>query len=352
MAVSPERYAKLAALIDLRSGIGLEIGPLDRPFAARESANVRYVDIRSAEHLRAHYAHDPAVDCDAIPEIDFPIYDEDGNGRSLAEAARSGAPYDWVVASHVVEHVPDLIAWLSDIASLLRDDGVLALVVPDRRSSFDAIRPQTTVGQMLQANADRDTVPSVRAVYDHFNMAVEVKTTEMWAGYSAEGQRRIHNRDDARALMEHVRTAREYVDCHVWTFTPASFVEQILELNEIGYCDFVVDRLRPTDPDELEFFVTLRRLPVQASTEEREAARNAGRALADELAPAMLSAPRLILSDDEAKLILAKRRVRLTATRIRSNPLLAQLKIGERLRPRRRFADLKARLGTKHAGSA
>src|SRR6185436_9508930 len=105
-----------------------------------DEADVRYVDVLDRDGLVAHYADD-GVDTDRIPEIDFPLIQPDGRTLGLAEAAAPGAPYDWVVASHVVEHVPDLIGWLADLAELTADGAALVLVVPDRRYTFDALRP-------------------------------------------------------------------------------------------------------------------------------------------------------------------------------------------------------------------
>src|SRR4051794_6325866 len=109
-----ERQAIVAHLGRLGTGRGLEIGPLDKPLATKSDVDVRYVDVFSADVLRERFRDDPGVVVDRIPEIDYPLHDSDGVMRSLREAARPDAPYRWVLASHVIEHVPDLIAWLSD----------------------------------------------------------------------------------------------------------------------------------------------------------------------------------------------------------------------------------------------
>ena len=117
-----------------------------------------------------------------IPDIDYVLIQPDGHTLSIAEAAKPGAPYDWIVASHVIEHVPDVVGWLTDLAEIAVDDGVLALIVPDQRYTFDVHRPLTTVGQMLQAHEDGDERPSVRAVYDHFSATLDYKYLEVWRG--------------------------------------------------------------------------------------------------------------------------------------------------------------------------
>jgi hypothetical protein len=63
--------------------------------------------------------------------------------------------------------------------------------------------------------------------------------------------------------MQKVQESRDgrYVDCHVWTFTPGSFVEQLAELARLELCDFVIETVSPTAENQLEFYVSLRRLP-------------------------------------------------------------------------------------------
>jgi hypothetical protein len=155
------------------------------------------------------------------------------------------------------------------------DDGQLLLIVPNQRFSFDILRPSTTVGQMLQSHELKETTPSVRAVYDLFRNAVTVGADEAWRGEKPGFEARIH---DLAGTMHQVQRARdgEYVDCHVWTFTPASFVEQIAELGRLELCDFVVESIVSTAENDIEFYAVLRRLSRKLTPEELAAARAAG----------------------------------------------------------------------------
>ena len=53
---------------------------------------------------------------------------------------RHGA-YDFFIASHVIEHFPDLLGFLRNVENLLRVGGVLSLVIPDKRYCFDFFKP-------------------------------------------------------------------------------------------------------------------------------------------------------------------------------------------------------------------
>ena len=253
------RRRRIGALVDLARGRGLEIGPLSSAVAQRPEYDVRYVDAWSQADLRAHYAQDPNVVGEDIPAMDFILIQPDRT-LGLAEAVGRDAPYAWVVASHVIEHVPDVIGWLGDIASVLADDGELVLAIPDRRFCFDARRQATSVGQMIHAHDLRSTVPSVRAVFDHFREAVSVTSAGLWRGATVDESARIHGLEQTLELTEQARSG-QYIDCHVWTFTPESFCAQVLELGRLELTDIVLHHLVPTSPDELEFYAILRRLP-------------------------------------------------------------------------------------------
>jgi hypothetical protein len=271
LSIRREQVLKFA---DFSTGRGLEIGPLNQPLITKDMSEVRYVDIFSQDQLRTHYAQDPNVNVEDIPDIDFVLSGPNGM-RPLSEAVRPGAPFTWVIASHVVEHVPDVISWLAQIAEIIEDEAMLLLVVPDRRFTFDILRPSTTVGQMLQAHELREAYPSVRAVYDHFRNAVTVRADSAWRGERPGQEARMY---DLAGTMRQVQRARDghYVDSHLWTFTPASFVAQVAELGQLGMCDFVVEKVVPTAQDQLEFFAVLRRLPKGMPSEDVAAARACG----------------------------------------------------------------------------
>jgi hypothetical protein len=255
-----KRRAYFRQLHDFSHGRGLEIGPLDSAIATPEVADVRYVDVQDTPATRAHYAHDPAVLVDLIPQIHFTLDDGGGRIRSLVEAAGSEAPYDWVIASHVIEHVPDVVAWLNDVAELVIDNGTLVLAVPDRRYCFDVHRPPTTTGQMLAAHEAGDTRPSIRAVYDYLRSAVSVDPAMLRRGLRPPGRSaRIHELATIQERMDRARSG-EYIDSHVWTLTPDELVDHVRDLRELDLCCWYVETVHDLGVGT-EFQVVFRRLP-------------------------------------------------------------------------------------------
>jgi hypothetical protein len=224
----------------------------------KHEGEVHYVDIKDQDGLRAYYDGHPGIPVENIPPIDYPLTQRDGSIASLVEATRAGAPFDWAVASHVVEHVPDLIGWLDELAEVIVDGGTLVLIVPDRRYCFDVHRPPTTVGAMLEAHLLEAVRPGVRAVYDHYSRVVQYNPADLWDGVIPSYDQRFHTSAETEKYVE--ESLHEYVDSHVWLFTPTSFVEQLHELRLIGRSQWYVDVVRPTPRNEIEFVVRLRRL--------------------------------------------------------------------------------------------
>ena len=66
---------------------------------------------------------------------------------------------DYVVASHVIEHVANPVKALWECARVVRHGGMVYLVVPDRRFTFDHTRALTPPEHMI-ADFDRGTNPS------------------------------------------------------------------------------------------------------------------------------------------------------------------------------------------------
>lgn len=255
--VMAARRAHFDAYFDFTRGRGLEIGPLDSGIADPELHDVSFVDVFDTAGTREHYADDPNVILELIPPVDFPLY-ADGRFRTLSEATAEGAPFDWVLASHVIEHVPDVIGWLQQIGEITGDDAQLVLAVPDRRYCFDRHRPPTTTGQALEAHEQQAARPGTRAVYDYFRTAVTVDTRDLWRGARPPGRAaRMHDLPTTLAKLEHAREG-EYVDCHVWTFTPQSFLEQVKEWRELGLAPWYVERIDEVK-GSVEFHAVLRR---------------------------------------------------------------------------------------------
>ncbi len=236
---------------------GLEIGPLSRPIVTKADAagSIWYVDYATKETLQLHYREDPNVRVDEIVQVDY-LWGE----RSLRDVV-GGRQFDYIVASHVIEHVPDMLGWLEETAQVLRDNGILSLAVPDKRYSFDRLRELSTMGMLLEAHWLHRRRPGPREIFDHLSLASKVDVHAAWTGQLNPADLvRYHDLKQAFDLAEGSRHTEEYQDTHVNVFTPSSFLELLETAARLNLLDFAIADFCDTPSDNLEFFVSLERL--------------------------------------------------------------------------------------------
>ena len=259
------RLDNVLAHIDLPHSRGLEIGPFTSPLVPRGAADISYVDRASREELIRWFADNPTIDPARMVEVDY-VWGE----RTLKECVGDGNVFDFCIASHVMEHVPDLATWLEEVGAVLRDDGILSVVLPDKRYTFDCLRALTTVVNVVDAYVNRLRRPSSRQIFDHFSHFVETDAEVLWR-QDATSLGLRPNGDD-RNLVQICRDARAhgtYIDSHCWVFTPDSFLDLLVEMAKLGLVHFEVASFTPTAPRENEFFVSLRKLPDAATADGR-----------------------------------------------------------------------------------
>jgi SAM-dependent methyltransferase len=122
---------------------------------------------------------------------------------------------DYVVASHVLEHVANPVAALAEWYRVLRPGGLIYLVVPDRRFTWDRPRAPTSVEHLLEDFTRGTTACDVTHV-DDFAFGVD------WATFSPNtpvAQIAAQREDLARGM--HYAVARgEQVNIHFHVFEP------------------------------------------------------------------------------------------------------------------------------------
>jgi len=138
------RKRRLLHGVNPARAVGLEIGPLDRPVVHKRDGKVWYVDIASEAALKDRYHNDPAVRQESICPVDF-IWE----GKPLRQIIPVALVFDYVIASHVIEHTVGMIAWLKEIAEVMKPGAVFSLAVPDKRFTFDRDRELTTLEDIL-----------------------------------------------------------------------------------------------------------------------------------------------------------------------------------------------------------
>lgn len=287
----PSRFEKMTGTLDLRGQVGLEVGPLCFPVVRREHGTIYYADVDTTEGLRTRYATDPAIDVNAIVEVDFATGD-----KTLRQTIGEAGRFDYVVLSHVFEHLPSPLTYLEDLHALLRPGGQVCMAIPDRRFTFDRCRRETDLGELIEAYLEGRSRPGYREVFDHFHKFVPPSGEEP-ADPEADRRQRL------RAAQDWARTAvarERYVDVHATVYTPSSFLCLMRDAATVGYLRFELAAFWPTAPGEHEFFVTLRRLEQDATAAEIE--ESYGRFLL----PGLRSKGENDVAMEEARIVAAK----------------------------------------------
>jgi len=203
----------------------LEIGPFDNPsleVLRRPGVQIDYADQFSREEMveraRLYPKHNP----EAIPAIRYVL----GCGGYGQIEQR----YDAVVSHHCLEHQPDLIGHLLQVAQLLKPGGVYLFTLPDQRRCFDRYLPPTNLIDVVTAHLEQRTRPPLQSLVEH-----KCFTVPQWrdaANPLEQIQPPLRQLLDA-ALEEY--QSHPYVDVHCWKFTTERLRRLLKQLLTLGY---------------------------------------------------------------------------------------------------------------------
>jgi hypothetical protein len=322
------------ALVDFASMRGLEIGPLANPRVPKDRGSITYLDHASTEDLKKKYATNGqlADQIDALVDVDI----VQGQDQTLLQAVGAGNVFDYVIAAHVFEHIPFMVDWLSQVESVLVTGGILSLVVPDKRFTFDVNRRVTEFGEVLDAHLRNIKAPTYAQMFDFFAHTVTidgmVDTPAIWAGtadYSGVVRDDVPDSDIAAfAICQQQQQRPSFVDIHCLVFTPASFLDIFEKLVKLDLVNFEIGAFFDTRVNTFEFHVSLRKVDLDQErsrirAQQYASVRRARQAIAasprsgptapatNGAAPngAASRAPGLELSGLEQRALLLKRRV-------------------------------------------
>jgi SAM-dependent methyltransferase len=245
----------------------LEIGPGWRPLAPRSKGwNSFTVDHGTREELQHKYRTEGPVE--DIGPIDF-VW-KNGPFDTAVPKVHHGT-FDAILASHVIEHFPNPLQFFLSAAALLKPDGLISLVVPDKRFMFDFFKSVTLTSDYLSAYHERRTRHSRKTAFDYVAYNVAEGGQIAWSARPVSTFHFMENEPLAAAKGRFDSTIEDesgsYVDYHATIYTPSSFALIMFELGQLGVLPFEIERTFPTFG--CEFYVALRRrTPVRLQPEE------------------------------------------------------------------------------------
>ncbi len=242
---------------------GLEFGPLTSPLVGRHEGRVEYVDHASTADLRRKYADDRNVDVSQLVEIDHVLE----HGRLPTTVQQQS--YEYIIAAHVFEHLPNPLGWLRECADVLQPGGAIGLTIPDKRFTFDRLRPCTVLADWVEADLLDRRQPSPRSVFEGALLSVPMPLGETWhrppslAEMAPQGVGRL-----PWVLGLARKATGDYFDIHCTIVTPGSCLSLLADAAELDLHPFRLSAFRDTDFGGYEFHVQLR-LATDTSAHER-----------------------------------------------------------------------------------
>ena len=236
--------------VDLENARILEIGAMDAPTFPDGDRDVRYLDWFSREELIERHGANERRRPEAMVEVDYVV-------KSPDFSTELGGRFDLVIANHVIEHVPDPIRWLQQAEAATAAEGHLFLAVPDRRYTFDYLRPESTFPDLLRAHEQRLERADYYQVLSSLLYHRPVRAEDAWSGRLEEklGQPRFSVPDAmrrARSLSE------EYAGIHCHVFTRESFERVLGETADSGLIGWRIAAMDDVKPGRNEFHVLFR----------------------------------------------------------------------------------------------
>jgi SAM-dependent methyltransferase len=252
-----DRSTKLLTGLDRRNKI-LEIGAGYSPIVPRSDGwNSYALDHATQGELKLKY-QDHNVPIDKIETVDF-IW-RSGPLDSAISNEHLGT-FDACIASHVIEHSPDLIQFFRSCQRLLRPGGRLCLAIPDKRYCFDYFKPISMVADAVDAHLRARQRHTKKSVFETVAYNVLLDRMPSWGQQGLTGSMTFEYPDPLSqalgAYRDHPEGDNEpYRDLHGWYFTPSSFELMILELCTLDFTSYVIERIYPSEG--CEFIAVLR----------------------------------------------------------------------------------------------
>lgn len=145
--------------------------------------------------------------------------------EATAMGCLASGTYDFVLSSHVLEHTANPILALSQLLSLLKDQGTLVLILPHKDKTFDHRRTATTLEHLIDdykagmTEDDLTHLPEILALHD---LARDPEAGDM-AAFKSRSMRNFEN----RCLHHHVFDTQLAIDIVEYVGLKIQSVEEI-----------------------------------------------------------------------------------------------------------------------------
>ncbi len=263
--VSPSPRGLLTRFLN---GSGVELGPGHHPMPIPyPGVTVQFVDRWQPEENLALFTN---LEAGAT----FPKPDIVANLDVDRLSALADVSQDFVIASHLLEHLADPLTQIGEIHRVLKPGAVVLVLLPDRRHTFDRKRDATPLAHLVADHRDRATVVSDEHIEDY------LRKTDVWdPTWTPEQEREQFELNRQRSIHVHCWSEDEFLPVLIhtivemgmqWELLDAVFVEDVPDGFEFG---FVLRRSTvSTAPAEMGEHLRLAWEVLRARSREREEA--------------------------------------------------------------------------------
>lgn len=240
-----------------KQDIGLEIGPSHNPVVPKkEGYHVEIIDYLSRQGLIEKYKMEN-VDFEAIEDVDY-VW----RGEKYSTLTGKKDYYDYVIASHVIEHTTDFIGFVNDCTDIIKEMGIIVLAIPDKRYTFDCFRENSSLAEVIDESFCNKKIHSAGRVAECTLNTVRRRGKDSWKWidkirYPGAGYAFSNDYNLARYSIDRIHNFSDYMDIHNYVFTPASFRLMILDLQVLGYINVTVEKMKSSRGGE--FVVVLKK---------------------------------------------------------------------------------------------
>lgn len=180
-------------------GKGVEIGALMNPFPFNKKvAQVRYSDYKSTKDLIEAY---PALAGFKLVDVQY-VCPADNLSTIPTDSQ------DFLIASHVFEHLPNPIGGLLEFYRVCKNDAIIYLTVPEKTRTGDKFRTRTPLSHMI----DDYRNPSLERDLEHFRELVHMSPADPVA-FENEAK---HLQKTSESVHYHVFIEQDVIDIINW----------------------------------------------------------------------------------------------------------------------------------------
>lgn len=248
---------EFVSLIPYNSRI-LEIGPYSSPTIKRDIfPKVKYMDIFTAEQINQ--------DAERFTNINDPLQNIDILVDPFSTPSfTTNLKFDYIYSAHNIEHYPDIIRHLKEIANVAAGMHTkYLLTVPDKRYCFNHFQNCSDFTEMIEAHTEKRIRHSFGSYLRHLVYDTHNNIYAHWTGDHGQEPRTIPVNINYATTLRHKidqssdEMLRKFADIHAWYFTNESFLYNINILNQMGLHPWRVESVTPPQYMTPEFHAVM-----------------------------------------------------------------------------------------------